>query len=92
MQALPNGQAHHLQHCRFGGATRKPTRFMSVNMGRELTEEVKKFERPRALTDCLIGKNADGSWNASQAKEYPRAMSTGIAAAMVRAACKHLKA
>ena len=91
MQALPNVQAHHLQHCRFGGATRKPTRLMSVNMGRELTEELKKFERPTAPTGCLIGKNADGSWNTSQAKEYPRAMSAGIAAAMVRALCKHQK-
>ena len=72
-----------------GGATRKLTRLMSVNMGRELTEELKKFERPRAPTGGLIGKNADGSWKTSQAKEYPRAMSAGIAAAMVRAARKH---
>ena len=63
LQALPNVQAHHLQHCRFGGATRKPTRLMSVNVGRELTEELKKFERPRAPTGCFIGKNTDGLWN-----------------------------
>ena len=47
LQALPNVQAHHLQHCTFGGATRKPTRLMSVNMGGELKEELNKFERPR---------------------------------------------
>ena len=64
---------------------------MSVNMGKELTEELKKFERPRAPTGRLIRKHADGSWKISQAKEYPRAMSAGIAAAMVRAACKHQK-
>ena len=34
--ALPNAQAHHLQHCTFGGRTRKPTRLMTVNMGVEL--------------------------------------------------------
>ena len=43
-------------------------------------------------TGCLIGKNPDGIWKTSQAKEYPRAMSAGIAAVMVRAACKHPKA
>ena len=37
-------------------------------------------------------KNPDGKWKTSQATEYPRAMSAGIAAAMVRAACKHQKA
>ena len=56
LQALPNVQAHHLQHCTFGGATRKPTRLMSVNMGVELKEELNSFERPRAPTGCLIGK------------------------------------
>ena len=65
LQALPHVQAHHLQHCTFGGATRKPTRVMSVSMGRELKEELKKFERPRAPTGCLIGKNPDGSWKTS---------------------------
>ena len=74
------------------GATRKTRRLMSVNMRGELKEELKEFERPRAPTGCLIGKNPDGSWKTSQAKEYPRAMSAGIAAAMVRAACKHQKA
>ena len=37
-------------------------------------------------------EKTDGTWKTSQAKEYPRAMSAGIAAAMVRAACKHQKA
>jgi len=37
-------------------------------------------------------KTSDGTWKTPQAKEYPRAMSAGIAAAMVRAACKHPKA
>ena len=37
-------------------------------------------------------KKTDGSWNTSQAKENPRAMSAGIAAAKVRAACKHQEA
>ena len=36
-------------------------------------------------------QKTDGTWKTSQAKEYPRAMSAGIAAAMVRAACKHPK-
>ena len=49
---------------------------MTVNMGGEL----------------IIGKNPDGSWKTSQAKEYPRAMSVGITAAMVRAACKNQQA
>ena len=39
---------------------------MSVYMGRELAEELKKFERPRAPTGCLIGKNVDGSLKTSQ--------------------------
>ena len=34
-------------------------------------------------------KQTDGTWKTSQAKEYPRAMSAKIAAAMVRVACKH---
>ena len=89
LQALPNAHAHHLQHCKFGGAIRKPMRFMTVNMEKEVTEEPRKVERPRTPTGCLLGKYADGSWKASQAKEYPRAMSAGIAVAMVRAACKH---
>ena len=37
----------------------------------------------------LDRKNADGSWETFQAEEYPRAMSAGIAAAMVREACKY---
>ena len=37
----------------------------------------------------LDRKNTDGSWKSSQAKEYPRAMSAGIAVAMVRAVCKY---
>ena len=86
---MPTVHAHHLQHCRFGGATRKPTRLMTVNMDDELTKELKRVERPRAPTGCLIGKNADGSWETSQAKEYPKAMSAGIASATGRAACKH---
>ena len=57
----------------------------------ELREEFKRFERPRAPTGCLIGKNPDGTWKTFQAKEYPRAMSAGIAAAMVSSACKHPK-
>ena len=56
LQALPNVRAHHLQHCRFGGATRKPTRLLSVTMAVELDQAFKKFERPRAPTGCLIGK------------------------------------
>ena len=44
VQALPNVQAHHLQHCRSGGAICKPTRLMSVNMGAEFKEEFNKFE------------------------------------------------
>ena len=92
LQALPNVQAHQLQHFTFGGATRKPTRRMTVTMGVELKEEFKRFERPRAPTGCIICKNPDGKWKTSQAKEHPRAMSAGIAAAMVRAACKHQKA
>jgi len=54
IQALPNAQAHQLQHCTFGGRTRKPTRLMTVNMGAELQEELKRYERPRAPTGCLI--------------------------------------
>ena len=65
---------------------------MTVNMGVELKKELSIFERPRAPTGCLICKSPDGTWKTSQAKEYPRAMSAGIAAAMVRAACKHQKA
>ena len=42
--------------------------------------------------DAELEKNTDGTWKTSQAKEYPRAMSAGIAAAMVRAVCKHQKA
>ena len=61
-------------------------------MGRELKEELKTFERPRPPTGCLIGKNPDGSWKTLQAKEYLRAMSAGIAAAMVKTASKHQKA
>ena len=61
LQAVPNVHAHHLQHCRFGGATREPTRLMTVHMEKELTEELKRVERPRVPTGCLIGKNADGS-------------------------------
>ena len=91
IHALPNAQAHQLQYCSFGGRTRKPTRPITVNIGVELQEELKRYERPRAPTGCLIGKNPDGTWKTSQAKEYPRAMSAGIAAAMVRAACKHPK-
>ena len=52
IQALPNVQAHHLQHCTFGGRARKPTRLMTVNMGVELQEEFKRFERPRAPHDA----------------------------------------
>ena len=58
----------------------------------EMKQELKTFERPRAPTGCLIGKNPDGSWKTSQANEYSRAMSAGIAAAMVKAACKHPRA
>ena len=43
VQALPNVQAHHLQHCRSGGATCKPTRLMSVNIRAEFKEELNKF-------------------------------------------------
>ena len=57
-----------------------------------MREELTKHEKPRAPTGCLIGKNPDGTWKTSQAKEYPRAMSAGIASAMVRAACKHPRA
>ena len=89
LQALPNVHFHHLQHCIFGGATKKPTRFMTVNMKTELNEELKKVERPRKPTGCLIGKHPDGTWRTSHAKEYPKAMSAGIAAAMIRLACKH---
>ena len=56
IQALPNAQVHQLQHCTFGGRTRKPTRLMTENMGVELQEELKRYERPRAPTGCLIGK------------------------------------
>ena len=56
LQALPNVHSHHFQHCKFGGATRKPTRLMTVNMEKELAEELRKVERPRAPTRCLIGK------------------------------------
>ena len=89
LQAILNVHSHHLQHCKFVGATRKPTRFMTVNMQQSLTADLKKVERPRNPTRCLVGKNADGSWKTVQAKEYPSAMSAGIAGAMVRAACKH---
>ena len=65
---------------------------MTVNMGTELSEELKNLERPRKPTVYLIGQKPDGSWKTAQAKEYPRAMSAGIAAAMVRAACKHPRA
>ena len=92
IQALPNAHAHRLQHCTFGGRTRKPTRLLTVNLEVEMREELNKIEKPRAPTGCLIGKNPDGTWKTSQAKEYPRAMSAGIAAAMVRAACKHPRA
>ena len=61
-------------------------------MGVELKEELNIFERPRAPTGCLISEHPDGTWKTSQAKEYPRAMGAGIAAAMVRAVCKHQKA
>ena len=54
IQALPNVQAHQLQHCTFGGRTRKPTRLMTVNMGVELQEKLKQYERPRAPTGCVI--------------------------------------
>ena len=62
---------------------------MTVNMNTELNEELKKVARPRAPTGCLISKHPDGTWKTSQAKEYPKAMSAGIAAAMLRAVCKH---
>ena len=39
----------------------------------------------------LNWKKTDGTWKTSQAQEYRRAMNGGIAAAMVRAACKHPK-
>ena len=39
-----------------------------------------------------MGTKTDGTWKTFQAKEYPRAMSAGIAAVMVRAACEHPKA
>ena len=53
-QALPNVHSHNLQHCTFGGTTRKPTRLMIVNMKTELNEELKKVERPHAPTGCFI--------------------------------------
>ena len=62
---------------------------MTVNMQKELKEELKRVERLRVPTGCLICKNADGFRKTSQANDCPRAMSAGIAAAMVRAACKH---
>ena len=64
---------------------------MSVNMGAEFKEELNKFE-DRKPHRVLNWDKKDGTWKTLQAKEYPRAMSAGIAAAMVRAACKHRKA
>ena len=89
LQVLPNVHLHKLQHCIYGWKTRKPTRLMTVNMEPEITEEQLKIENPQAPTGYLIGKNADGTWKTAQAKEYPKDTSAGIAAAMVRAACKH---
>ena len=48
-----------------------------------------KDQEPRQAAE--LENKTDGTWKTSQAKEYPRAMSAGIAAAMVRAACKHPK-
>ena len=47
------------------------------------------MENPQEPTGCLICTNASGTWETAQANEYPKAMSAGIAAAMVRAVCKH---
>ena len=58
-------------------------------MHEELTEELKKVENPQEPTGCLIGQNADGIWKTAEANEYPKTMSGGIVAAMVKAACKH---
>lgn len=77
LQALPNVHAHHLQHCKFGGTTRNPTKLMMVHIAKQMTgkneknpqqkredkeatTELRKVERPRIPTGCLIGKNADG--------------------------------
>ena len=52
LQVLPNVQAHHIQHCKFGGATRKPTRLMSVNMKKvtnRRTAEVRETKDPHRL-------------------------------------------
>ena len=56
LHALHNVHAHHLQHCRFGGATRKPTRLMTFNMEIELTAGLRNVDRPRVPTGCLIGQ------------------------------------
>ena len=89
LQVFPNVHSHKLQHCTYGGKTRTPARRMTVNIGLELTEGFEKVENLQAPTGCLIGKNADGTWKTAQAKEYPKVRSAGIAAAMVRATCKH---
>ena len=39
--------------------------------------------------DVSFAENIDRIWKTFQAKEYLKAISVGIAAAMVRAACKH---
>ena len=56
LQALPNTQAHHFQHRRFGGATRKPTRLLSVNMSDELDQQLKTHRKTKGPTGRLIGK------------------------------------
>ena len=69
LQVLFNVHSHSFQHCTLGVRTRKPTRLMTVNMKKELLEELKKVEKPRAPTGCLIGKHGDGAWKTAQAKE-----------------------
>ena len=58
-------------------------------MEQDLPEELNKVENPKELTGCLTRKIAGGTWKTAQANEYPKTMSVGIAAAMVKCVCKH---
>ena len=84
LELLPFVRHHSAPHYKYGGQSVKPTRLFTVRMA-TLSQRLSQWRHVRHPSQSLRGKNEDGSWRTSRAKEYPRRLSAAIAYAMVDA-------
>ena len=92
MRHMPFYAPNHVDQWKYEAAGVKPTRLRTAGC-RGFQQAMRETEVPTATRpkEVLAGLNVDGGWKTSRAKEYPEALSHGIALGMIREIRKRIE-